>query len=185
MKPLQTRRLLLRAFEEKDLADYHRYCSDPDVGIHGGWLPHQNLEESRSELNKLMQQADSWAICDKETGSNIGMIWLRQDVRRHRSPQNCRVLGYVLAKPFWGQGLMTEVAGEVLRYAFEELGLQMVSTYRFPYNQRSGRVMEKMGFVHEGTLRQCTERFDGTLLDVMCYSISRKEYEQWQQKHSR
>ena len=77
-----------------------------------------------------------------------------------------------------GTGLMTEAVQEVLRYAFEELSLELVSTYRFSYNQRSGRVMEKMGFVWEGTLRDATERFDGALLDVMCYSISRKEYEE-------
>lgn len=79
---------------------------------------------------------------------------------------------------------MTEAVQEVLRYAFEELSLELVSTYRFSYNQRSGRVMEKMGFVWEGTLRDATERFDSALLDVMCYSISRKEYEEWQKKNS-
>ena len=44
--------------------------------------------------------------------------------------------------------------------------------------------MEKMGFVWVGTLRDATERFDSALLDVMCYSISRKEYEEWQKKNS-
>lgn len=185
MEVLQTERLCLRAFEEKDLEDYYAYCSDPEVGIHGGWPPHQSREQSREQLQQLMEQKNSWAICQKDTGRNIGLVALREDIRRHRSPQNCRVLSYLLARPYWGQGLMTEAVQEVLRYAFEEMGLQLVSTYRFSYNQRSGRVMEKLGFVHEGTLRQCTERFDGQLLDVMCYSMNREEYEQWKQKNSR
>ena len=44
--------------------------------------------------------------------------------------------------------------------------------------------MEKLGFVYEGTLRQCTERFDGQLLDVLCFSLSREEYERAQNSHS-
>ena len=168
MKQLETPRLILRGFVMEDLDDFYSYCSDPDVGIHG----------------KRISEDKTWAICKKESGKNIGMVWLEPDFRRKRSFDRCRVLGYLLAKPEWGQGLMTEAVQEVLRYAFEELSLELVSTYRFSYNQRSGRVMEKMGFVWEGTLRDATERFDGALLDVMCYSISRKEYEEWQKKNS-
>lgn len=184
MKQLETPRLILRGFVMEDLDDFYSYCSDPDVGIHGGREAHQDREQSAEELRKRISEDKTWAICKKESGKNIGMVWLEPDFRRKRSFERCRVLGYLLAKPEWGQGLMTEAVQEVLRYAFEELSLELVSTYRFSYNQRSGRVMEKMGFVWERTLRDATERFDSALLDVMCYSISRKEYEEWQKKNS-
>lgn len=184
MKQLVTQRLILREFRMEDLDDFYSYCSDPDVGIHGGREAHKDICRSREELQKRISEGNTWAVCEKESGKNIGMVWLEADFRRKRSFDRCRVLGYLLAKPYWGQGLMTEAVQRVLDYAFEELSLELVSTYRFSYNQRSGRVMEKMGFVWEGTLRDATERFDGALLDVMCYSISRKEYEEWQQKNS-
>ena len=63
-------------------------------------------------------------------------------------------------------------------------GLRSSASTAFSYNERSARVMEKLGFVYEGTLRQCTERFDGQLLDVLCFSLSREEYERAQNPHS-
>lgn len=176
MKMLETDRLVLRAFTMEDLNDFYEYCKDPDTGIHAGWKPHESIEESREILLHQIKVGNIWAICEKKTGKNIGAIWLRGDFHRTRSEQECRVLGYILRKSCWGQGFMTEAAREVLRYAFEELGLQLVSTYRFPYNQRSGRVMEKVGFTYEGTLRQCFARYDGALLDFMCYSMTKEEY---------
>lgn len=150
MEQLETPRLILRGFVMEDLDDFYSYCSDPDVGIHGGRETHQDKQQSAEELRKRISEDKTWAICKRR--KNIGMIWLEPDFRRKRSFDRCRVLGYLLAKPEWGQGLMTE-AVRSRTVCFEELSLELVSTYRFSYNQRSGRVMEKMGFVWEGTLR--------------------------------
>lgn len=72
---------------------------------------------------------------------------------------------------------MTEAAQAVLRYAFETLCLEMVTVYHYPSNSRSSRVIEKCGFHYEGTLRRGTTRFDGQVLDNVCYSLLREEYE--------
>ena len=72
---------------------------------------------------------------------------------------------------------MTEAVRAVLRYAFETLCLEMVTVYHYPFNHRSSRVIEKCGFHYEGTLRRGTTRFDGQVLDNVCYSLLRGEYE--------
>lgn len=108
MEQLETPRLILRGFVMEDLDDFYSYCSDPDVGIHGGREAHQDREQSAEELRKRISEDKTWAICKKESGKNIGMVWLEPDFRRKRSFDRCRVLGYLLAKPEWGQGLMTE-----------------------------------------------------------------------------
>lgn len=177
MESLDTQRLILRDFSMDDLQDFHAYCADPDVGIHAGWPPHEGIEQSEKALREMMDQEACWAIADRQSGKNIGYIRLHPDDRRRRSPQNCQVMSYILAKPYWGQGYMTEAVQRVLRYVFEEMNLKLVSIYRFSYNARSARVMEKCGFTYEGTLRWCTERFDGQLLDVMCFSMSCEEYD--------
>lgn len=182
MERLTTGRLLLRAFESEDLQSLYAYCSEPDTGIHADKKPHESIEESRQLLNQLMQEDLTWAICDKVSGENIGAVWLREDHRRRRDKSRCRVLGYLLDKGHWGQGLMTEAVSCVVDYAFKDLQLEMISTYRFSYNHRSGRVMDKTGFVYEGTLRQATERFDGALLDVSCFSQTRQEWQDRQRK---
>ena len=182
MERLTTGRLLLRAFEPEDLQSLYAYCSEPDTGIHADKKPHESIEESRQLLNQLMQEDLTWAICDNVSGKNIGAVWLREDHRRRRDKSRCRVLGYLLDKGWWGQGLMTEAVSCVVDYAFKNLQLELISTYRFSYNRRSGRVMDKTGFVYEGTLRQATERFDGALLDVSCFSQTRQEWQDRQRK---
>ena len=82
---------------------------------------------------------------------------------------NCRELGYVLGQEQWGKGYMTEAAKAVLRYGFAELGLGLIAVRHHLHNQRSRRVIEKCGFHYEGTMRQYSRRYDGTLLDGCFY----------------
>lgn len=176
-KTLSTNRLLLRAFTMEDLADFYEYCKDPDTGIHAGWKPHESMEESRDILHHFIEEREVWAICEKQSGKVIGSIGLHRDSKRRRNFNQCRMMGYVLSKAYWGQGLMTEAAKEVLRHAFEDLGLEMVTISHFSYNQRSARVIEKLGFHREGVLRKAFLRYDGSLLDDVGYSMTREEYQ--------
>lgn len=176
-KTLSTNRLALRAFTMEDLADFYEYCKDPDTGIHAGWKPHESMEESRDILHHFIEEREVWAICEKQSGKVIGSIGLHRDSKRRRNFNQCRMMGYVLSKAYWGQGLMTEAAKEVLRHAFEDLKLEMVTISHFSYNQRSARVIEKLGFHREGVLRKAFLRYDGSLLDDVGYSMTREEYQ--------
>lgn len=176
-KTLSTNRLVLRAFTMEDLADFYEYCKDPDTGIHAGWKPHESMEESRDILHHFIQEREVWAICEKQSGKVIGSIGLHRDSKRRRNFNQCRMMGYVLSKAYWGQGLMTEAAKEVLRHAFEDLKLEMVTISHFSYNQRSARVIEKLGFHREGVLRKALLRYDGSLLDDVGYSMTKEEYQ--------
>lgn len=183
MKRLETERLVLRGFTADDLSDVYEYCKDPDTGIHAGWKPHESIEESRRILFCFIEEDEVWAICDKQSGKVIGSIGLHPDKKRNRERNECRMMGYVLSKAYWGQGLMTEAAKEVLHHAFEDLGLEMVTISHASYNRRSARVIEKMGFYAEGTLRQAFLRYDGQLLDDVCYSMTKEEY--WNLYHGK
>lgn len=176
-KTLSTNRLVLRAFTMEDLADFYEYCKDPDTGIHAGWKPHESMEESRDILHHFIEEREVWAICEKQSGKVIGSIGLHRDSKRRRNFNQCRMMGYVLSKAYWGQGLMTEAAKEVLRHAFEDLKLEMVTISHFSYNQRSARVIQKLGFHREGVLRKAFLRYDGSLLDDVGYSMTREEYQ--------
>lgn len=71
---------------------------------------------------------------------------------------------------------MTEAAQGALRFAFDQMNLELVSVYHFPFNNRSRRVIEKCGFHYEGTLRGAFCVYDGAILDDMLYSITRDEF---------
>jgi RimJ/RimL family protein N-acetyltransferase len=75
----------------------------------------------------------------------------------------------------WGQGYGTDAMRIILRYAFEELNLERVSLNVFSYNQRAIRVYEKLGFKHEGVLRESLHR-DHQYSDMIYLGILRSEW---------
>lgn len=177
MKRLETPQLILRDWAEEDAKDLYRYAADPEVGPAAGWKPHENVEESREVVKMFIREGDVWALEEKASGRVIGSLGLHKDKKRPGVP-GVKMVGYVLAKEFWGQGRMTEAVKEAMRYAFEEEGLRMLTVYHFPWNDRSRRVIEKCGFRKEGTLRESFVRFDGTLMDEVCYSLTVEEWKE-------
>jgi [ribosomal protein S5]-alanine N-acetyltransferase len=63
-------------------------------------------------------------------------------------------IGYWLARPYWGQGIMTDAVGVYVRYAFDDLKLLRLTAHVFDFNVGSARVLEKNGFKLEGRLRK-------------------------------
>lgn len=177
MKRLETPQLILRDWAEEDAKDLYRYAADPEVGPAAGWKPHENMEESRKIAKMFIREGDVWALEEKASGRVIGSLGLHKDKKRPGVP-GVKMVGYVLAKEFWGQGRMTEAVKEAMRYAFEEEGLRMLTVYHFPWNDRSRRVIEKCGFRKEGTLRESFVRFDGMLMDEVCYSLTVEEWKE-------
>jgi putative acetyltransferase len=176
MKEIQTQRFLLRPWQKKDAESLYAYAKDPDVGPHAGWKPHADVAESLKIIKTLFLPNDVWAITIKETGRIIGSVGLEPD--RRRPGIKSKEIGYALAKEFWGKGVMTEAAKAVIDFGFDVFGLEVISVCTSPVNKRSQRVIEKCGFVYEGTERKVYKTYDGTLRDTKCYSILREEWEQ-------
>lgn len=174
MKTLTTERLILRGFREEDLDDFYGYAKNPNIGPNAGWKPHESKEESLEILRHFIEKKEVWAIVDKDTDKVIGSIGLHNDERRNNS--KVKMLGYVLDEAYWGKGLMTEAAKRVIKYAFEDLDLDLVSVYHFPFNIGSKRVIQKCGFHYEGTLRLASTIYDGSIYDNACYSLTKEEY---------
>ena len=81
-------------------------------------------------------------------------------------------VGYWLAKPWWGQGIMTAVVRRLCHHAFEEFRLAKITAHVFTLNPASARVLEKCGFVQEGLLRNHFLK-DGKLIDVRLFALPR------------
>lgn len=79
-------------------------------------------------------------------------------------------VGYWLAKPFWGRGIMTAVVKRVCQYAFEEFGLEKITAQVFTHNPASARVLEKCGFQQEGYLRKHFLK-DNKFLDARLFAL--------------
>lgn len=144
---LETERLILRPWSEEDAEELYTYASDPDVGPAAGWPPHTSVENSREIICEVLSAPETYAVCLKETGKPIGSIGLhRNDLATAEDEYE---LGYWIGKPFWGQGLIPEASREILRYAFEELGMNRIWCGYYDGNEKSRRVQEKLGFIYQ------------------------------------
>ena len=178
MEQFETQRLRLRPWRKEDLEDFHRYCKDPEVGPNAGWKPHESLEESWSILEGWLtptEEDEIWCVEEKASGKAVGSIGLHGEDRRPGVPA-CKMLGYVLARPCWGKGYMTEAVAPIIDHAFRREKLRLLSVNHFTFNDRSRRVIEKSGFQYEGTLRQGAVLHDGRVADLRCYSLLAWEY---------
>jgi len=174
MKTIETDRLLIKPWEEKDARSLFAYAKSPLVGPPAGWKPHTDIEESLNIIKTLFIPNDVWAIIEKESGTIIGSIGLEPDKRRPGIKS--RELGYALSHEHWGKGLMTEAARAVIDFGFKVYRYDVISACTGPDNKRSQSVIKKCGFVYEGTERRVYKTYDGTIRDSKCYSILREEW---------
>ena len=145
-----TERLILRRWENSDAESLFEYAKDPDVGPVAGWPAHQNIEESRNVIRNVLNGKEAYAICLKTDRRAIGAIELKLKGHTDLTERDdeCE-MGYWIGKPFWGQGLMPEAAGEILRHAFEDIGMTKVWAGYYEGNRKSKRVQEKCRFRYQ------------------------------------
>jgi len=148
---METKRLLLRPWMESDAESLYEYAKDPEVGPPAGWAPHTSVENSRQIIQNVLCAPETYAVCMKD-GKAIGSVGLKCKGHTDLTDRDdeCE-LGYWIGKPFWGQGLIPEAAGELLRYAFEELNMRAVWCGYYEGNEKSHRVQQKLGFVYRYT----------------------------------
>lgn len=174
---IETRRLLLRKGRMADARDIYEYSKDPDVAKYVLWEAHRSIQESKAYLRYLIRQyrmggAGSYVIVQKQTGrviGTIGFMWIQPE---YASAE----VGYSLAKDCWNQGYMTEALEAVIKYGFDQIGLNRIEGQHDVRNQASGIVMEHVGMTKEGTLRQRIVN-KREFIDVDLYAILRRDWE--------
>ena len=147
---LETERLILRRWEDSDAESLYEYARDPDVGPIAGWPAHQSIDESRGVIRNVFSGPEAYAICLKTDGKAVGAIELKLKGRSDITDREdeCE-MGYWLGKPLWGRGIMPEAAREMLRRAFEDIGMTKVWAGYYEGNTKSKRVQEKAGFRYQ------------------------------------
>lgn len=172
---LETPRLILRPLKIEDFADYYEYAQDPSVSGPGMWQPYATEQEAHDDLAHLLTLYEKWlkwwALEDRASGKMIG----RCELAEYRPDDKRAELTYALNSDFWGQGLMSEAARAVVRYGFSELDLNRISAQVFTDNIGSIRLLEKLGMVREGCLREY-RHVRGKAEDVYIYSLLRADW---------
>ena len=175
---IHTPRLVLRNWRADDAPILYRFASHPEVGPNAGWKPHETLEESRNIIKTVLGGAHDYALVLRQTDMPVGSIRLRlyETGDDDLGPGEAEI-GFWLAVPYWGRGLMPEVVNTLLAYAFLQKECTSVWCKHFVDNERSRRVQQKCGFVYHHT-----ELPKDTPVGVRQMVANRLTREQWQQR---
>ena len=168
------RKFFIRSLIYSDREAFYRIYSDMDLCLSSGSLPVSSLEDAQAKLERMIEMGESFAIVSTTTMETIGVLSVRKDI--HRYNNRAFMVGYVLDKNWRGQGIMPDAVKYMMKYLFMNMGADVVTAAHFPGNEASKRVLEKCGFVYEGTLRREYARFDGQILDSCMYSVTFEEY---------
>jgi [ribosomal protein S5]-alanine N-acetyltransferase len=150
---IETERLKLRKIEDDDWALYQILYSNEDILAHVGPSVSEDVLKKYFSVNKddtKQNKQYTLIIEEKQSGVSVGSIGM---YKIQHTFQRCEI-GFMLLPDSWGKGYATEAAKAVVKYAFNELGLNRISAVSAITNIASHKVLEKVGFEREGCLRQ-------------------------------
>lgn len=148
---LRTERLVLRGWRDEDRAPFAAMNADPEVMEH--FPAPLTTAESDTAVDRIQAHFDEhgwglWAVEVPGAADFVGFVGLwAPTFEAHFTP--CVEVGWRLARSAWGQGFATEGGRAALRYGFDVLGLDEVVSMTSVGNERSRRVMEKLGLTHD------------------------------------
>ena len=173
---LQTDRLRLRPVTSADvdaLFSMHssafvlRYWDSPP------WHDRMRAERFIEASHQLASESTGVRLTIERASDEAFLGWC--SLSRWNSDYRSATLGYCLADAAWGHGYATEAARALLQWAFGTLDLNRVQAETDTRNAASARVLEKLGFVREGTLREdCV--VNGEVSDSWVYGLLRREW---------
>jgi RimJ/RimL family protein N-acetyltransferase len=151
MVTLTTERLILREWNEADREPFARINADPRVMEYLGETMSREQSDEVADRIEAHFRAHGFGLCAAElaeSGEFIGFIGLAVPAFEAAFTP-CVEIGWRLAAEYWNAGLATEGAREIVRYAFEELGLAELVSLTAIRNERSRRVMAKLSMTHD------------------------------------
>lgn len=167
---LHTERLHLRKMKVSDSSSLFKIWSDPDVTKFMNVSCFTDENQAKEMINLLDDlsrdsKAIRFSIIKKESNEIIGSCGYNSfDFENEKAE-----IGYDIAKSFWGRGYASEAICSLLDHAFSSLKLNRIEAKVDPGNVNSIKLLQKLNFTFEGTLRQY-ERVEGKFNDLNIYS---------------
>ena len=177
METVETKRLTLRDFRIDDWKAVHEYAADPRAVSRLPWGPNsadQTIEFVRAAIEDAARpnrKRFEFAIILREEDRLVGGTGLRVSGTENRDAG----MGYVIHPAYWKRGIASEAAAAVVEFGFRQRGLHRIWAEVDPSNDASARVLEKIGMIREGRLRQ-HKWFKDDWRDSYLYSIL---YPEW------
>jgi ribosomal-protein-alanine N-acetyltransferase len=174
---LETGNLFLRELTQKDVEFYFQHFNKPEIVIGTCFPGPATIDIARREFERFIRgpwvnnTGLRWGIMVKDEMKLVGTCgyydWVHDAMRAE--------VGYDLDPFYWGKGIMTEALTSVIKYGLEAMNLNRVQALIDSYNERSMRLVERLGFKKEGVLRQ-RSIFKGEFRDDVCFSLLKRDW---------
>lgn len=166
--------LLLRHIDSADQENIYRGLSHPGVIRYYG-VRFDSLEATAEQMEWYTSIEENktgiWlAICSAADQRFYGACGLNHINLIHHKAE----IGYWLLREYWGQGIIMDALPVICRYGFATLGLHRIEAIVETENEASKRVLEKLNFTNEGTMRD-SEWKEGRYISLALYSLLRNE----------
>ncbi len=171
---LATGKLILRQIREDDLNDYFLVYSNDKVLRYYGVKPYKSADDVLGLMKRTIGKFEKkrgvrWAICKKGEDKLIGTIGYKNWDSRSLKGE----ISYDLLPEYWGKGYMTQCVLAVTKFGFDN-GLNRIEAWDMEENKASRQVLEKCGFIYEGTHRQ-SMMWAGELRNIEWFSILKSD----------
>ncbi|MGN7388077.1 GNAT family N-acetyltransferase [Sporosarcina sp. SAFN-015] len=174
---LKSERVILREMEEIDWIDVHKYASQENVCQYQPWGPNSE-QESKDFVKQVLIDAKKeprsrfvFAVIVMECGEMIGA----GEMNIRDFSNNVGEIAYIVNPQYWRKGFATEVANLLIEYGFNNFNLHRIYATCDPRNIGSSKVLEKVGMIKEGRMREDLLLKDGWR-DSLLYSILEHEW---------
>lgn len=169
----------MRSIDRSDYLDYFYIGCDTETVKYLSWGPFKTLQESLWVMDNIfLKRVEDgipigYAIVEKKSDKMIGVI----DFHTYYPDINTGEIGYILAREYWGNGIMTQALRAIIDVGFQELDLDKIIIGHVKENEGSKHVILKNKFKYEFTnYGKFTDR-SGKKHDVLMYSMYKFEYE--------
>lgn len=176
-----TKRLILRPWEDTDAPSLFKYAQDERVGPIAGWPAHTSVENSLEIIHSVLSENETYAVVLKETNEPIGSIGLMFKGGGSAPIDDAEAeIGYWIGVPYWGKGLIPEAVNCLIDYCFKKLQCKGIWCGYYDGNDKSKRVQEKCGFIYHHTLKDVISPMNDVRTEHFTYMTK----EQWNNKQN-
>ena len=163
--------ITLSEITAKDVNTFVEFLNEKEIYVNTLAIPFPYTKENSEWFVSFVKKNKkehgriiNWAIRNKE-GKLIGVVGFHDGLDGHKAE-----IGYWLAKPYWGQGIMSATVKKICEVGFKEFRLSRITANVFEQNIGSARVVEKCGFTLEAACLKNYYKKDGKLFNGKLYA---------------
>ena len=174
MKIIETKRLIIRNFQEEDWKDLQEYLSDQEVIRYSPYMVHTD-EMAKEEVHRRINTDDFMAVSLKQTNKVIG------ELIYENGEFDSKEVGFFFNTQYQGVGYATEAVSALLDVAFNSLGVRRITARCDALNIKSQMLLERLGMRKEGMFIKHLyfkhdEKGNPILADTCLYGILNDEW---------